>query len=56
MFKGVLVLKGIFSETAYVCVYLQIKFQVFNIILTSFRQVVILGVSNMLIESMLLVL
>ena len=36
--KRILVLKGIFSEIMYVCVYLRIKFQVSGIILTSFRQ------------------
>ena len=33
--KGILVLKGIFSETAYVCVYFRIKFHVSSIILMS---------------------
>ena len=40
--NGALVLKGIFSETTYVYVYLRTKFQVSSIILTSFRQGVIL--------------
>ena len=44
--KRVLVLKGVFSETAYLCllirVYLYTKFQVSSIILMSFRQWVIL--------------
>ena len=36
--KRALVLKGMFSETIYVCVYLCAKFEVSSIILTSFRQ------------------
>ena len=40
--KRALVLKGIFLETTFVCV-LRTKFQVSNIILTSFRQEVILA-------------
>ena len=39
--KGVLVLKGIFSETT-MCVYLNTKLQVFSINLTRFSQEVIL--------------
>ena len=39
--KGILVLKGIFSETTHV-LYLRAKLQVSRIILTSFRQGVIL--------------
>ena len=36
--KKVLELKGIFSETECVCVYLRTKFQVSSVILTSFSQ------------------
>ena len=36
--KRGLILKGIFSETKYVCVYFRVKFEVSSIILTSFRQ------------------
>ena len=39
--KGILVLKGIFSETT-MCLYLRTKPQVFSINLTSFSQVLIL--------------
>ena len=39
--KGILVLKGIFSETT-MCLYLRAKLQVFSINLTSFSQLVIL--------------
>ena len=38
---GVLVLKGRFSETAYVCVCLRTEFQVSSTILTSFKQVTV---------------
>ena len=37
--KGVMVLKGVFSETKYVCVQ---RYQVSNVILTSFRQGIVL--------------
>ena len=50
--KEVLVLKDIFSEAKHVCVSFPIKFQVSSIILTSFRQRVILignriGIGNL---------
>ena len=43
--KRALVLKGIFYETTSACVCLHTKFQVSSIILTSFRQGVILPLS-----------
>ena len=48
--KRVLALRGIFSETKYVCVcvcVLRTKFQVSSIILTSFRDGVILTSSHL---------
>ena len=36
--KRVLILKGIFSKSTYVCVCLRAKFQASSVILTSFRQ------------------